>query len=443
MTRPAPYRLSIAPELQPFAPEIAYACDFLDRAHAVQRVDQADRVLHYGDRPPPGALAVPAAIFPDGVLLDEDGIHPVHDTLAEIEAGRTANRLLPSAGSSSPAGAGGRIAYDALGLIFHQISRIEERGSAFIDRYGRFSIEGALATRQDSHLAPLADRAARDLAGLIRGEEKPANRTQYNVLLTHDVDRLRGYHRPYLPLRYAAGDLVRRHDAKSAWERIRVGYLSRLPWSSFNEIMDLSEQYGQRSRFYFMGPTWLGNDSPYVHTMPRLLRKLGDAVRRRGHIVGFHPGYATATDPEEWTRQREGLEATLDRPVLEGRQHTLRYDSTVTPDIWEDAGMTMDCTLSYPEVSSFRSGTCRPFHGYSLRRRQARRLVQHATAVMDFGFFGGKYRDLTIDEALAEAAQAQAVCRDYGGTLALLYHAGQPLPPQRAFYKALLRQALA
>ncbi|MDA0703421.1 MAG: hypothetical protein O3A96_09340 [Proteobacteria bacterium] len=440
MTTTAYYRLSIAPELQLFEPEIAYACDFLDRAHAVQRVKQADRILHYGDRPPAGALAVPAAIFPSGVTLDTEGIYPVHDALAGIEAGQGPNRLLPPAGVAV---AGARLAYDALGLIFHQISRIEERDSAYTDRYGRFSIEGALATRQDSHLAPLADRAARDLASLIRGEEKPANHTQYGVLLTHDVDRLRGYHRPHLPLRYAAGDLVRRRDPQAAWKRIVVGYLSRLPWSSFNEIMDLSEHFGQQSRFYFMGPTWLSNDSPYVHTMPRLLRKLGDAVRRRGHIVGFHPGYATATDPAEWTRQREGLEAALGCPVLEGRQHTLRYDSTVTPDIWEDAGMTMDCTLSYPETSSFRAGTCRPFHGYSLRRRQPRQLVQHSTAVMDFGFFGGKYRDLTIEEALTEAARAQAVCRDYGGTLALLYHAGQPLAPQRPFYKALLRQALA
>ncbi|MBT6118966.1 MAG: hypothetical protein HOH66_13960 [Rhodospirillaceae bacterium] len=440
MTVPAFYRLSIAPDLRQFEPEIAYACEFLDRAHAVQRVERADRVLHYGDRPPPGALAVPAALFPAGASLDEDGIHPVHDALSGIEAGQGRNRLLPPPGAAV---AGGAIAYDALGLIFHQISRIEERDSVYTDRYGRFSIGGALATRQDSHLAPLADRAARDLAALIRGEKRPANRTQYCVLLTHDVDRLRGYHRPHLPLRYAAGDLVRRRDPQAAWKRIVVGYLSRLPWSSFNEIMDLSEHYGQQSRFYFMGPTWLSNDSPYVHTMPRLLRRLGDAVRHRGHIVGFHPGYATATDPAEWTRQREGLEAALDCPVLEGRQHTLRYDSTITPDIWEDADMTMDCTLSYPETSSFRAGTCRPFRGYSLRRRRPRRLVQHSTAVMDFGLFGGKYRDLTIDEALAETARAQAVCREYGGTLALLYHAGQPLAPQRPFYKALLRQAFA
>lgn len=433
-----PYRLSLSPDLEAFRPEIEYACGFLDRCHYLRRADHADRVLHYGASGPPGALTVPAALFPDGLRVDKRGVHPARGVLNELEAGMRPGRFVPASGQASD----GSLGYDALGLIFHQISRIEERDSPERDRYGRFPIGAAMATRQGSLLKPLADRAARDLAAAIRGQRAPANRTAFEVLLTHDVDRLRGYHRPHLPLRYALGDILKRGAPKTAVRRLVVGYLSNLPWSSFREIMDLSERHGRTSRFFFMGPTRLGNDSPYAYTMRGLLRRLVDEVAGRGHVVGFHPGYATATDAEEWNRQRRGLEDVIERPVREGRQHTLRYDAAVTPDIWEDAGMEADYTPAFPEQTAFRSGTCRPYHGYSLVRRRPLRLVQYATAVMDFGLFGGKYRDLTIDEALAEADRAASVCREFGGTLTVLYHTGQPLAPHRPFYRALLEQVL-
>jgi len=80
------YRLSLAPALEPFRPEIEHASDFLDAAHHVWRVSDAPRVLHYGPDAPPGAVAVPAVVFPGGVRTDGEGIHPVPPALAAAMA---------------------------------------------------------------------------------------------------------------------------------------------------------------------------------------------------------------------------------------------------------------------------------------------------------------------------------------------------------------------
>jgi len=135
--------------------------------------------------------------------------------------------------------------------------------------------------------------------------------------------------------------------------------------------------------------------------------------------------FRTATDAHEWSRQREGLEAVVGAPVREGRQHVLRYDAAVTPRIWSDAGMALDCTLAYPEATGFRSGTCRAHRAYDLVARCGLPLRQLSTAVVEFGLFGAKYRDLPLETALADTGWAVDICHEFGGTFALLFHTGQ------------------
>ena len=207
--------------------------------------------------------------------------------------------------------------------------------------------------------------------------------------------------------------------------------------------MRINERFGLPGHFYFMGPTSLSMDSPYAVSMYPLLQRLVSEISGRGHKIGFHPGFDTFNNQTEWLRQREGLEKIIGTKVLEGRQHVLRYQADVTPDIWSEAGMQYDCTLMYPEVTGFRPGTCRPFYAYSLGRRCQLPLRQGATAISDFSLMGGKYRNLSIEDALSECAAASEVCRKYGGELVILFHTGQKRNPWFMFYEGLLARIMA
>lgn len=413
------YRLSIAEALEEFRPEIEHACGFLDACYHLRRDPGGDRILHYGPGAPPEAVSIPAVLFPAGVRVAGDGIYPRHDALARM-AEQGEGGLRPASKRDAQ-----NFRYDALGLIFFLLSRIEERGHPWRDRYQRFPVGAALFQPKDGRLYPLADQAGHEIAAALTGESEPRLRTEYAVCLTHDVDILKGFHRPIEPLRHALGDILKRGNPVAALQRLKRGYFSQEPWISFRELMRLAERHGIASRFYFMGPSNDPTDSPYALHMADLLRRLTAEVRMRGHVVGFHPGFHTATDAAEWRRQRDGLEAVIGAPVREGRQHVLRYDAAVTPRIWSDAGMTMDCTLAYPEAVGFRSGTCRPHHAYDLVVRQTLPLRQISTAVMEFGLFGGKYRSLSPEAALADSKWAVDMCRQYGGTFTLLFHTGQ------------------
>lgn len=434
------YRLSIAPALERFRPEIEHACAFLERGHPLARANHAARVLHYGPDAPAGAVVVPAALFPGCVRLDDGGIHLDRAAFAALERGDGPVPLLPPADARARRRAESP-AYDAIGLIFFMLSRLEERDAPALDGYGRFPYLASLVARRCNAAAPLADEAARDLAASLLARDDPPVASRYELLLTHDVDMLKGYHRPWEPLRNAVGDIVKRFDPARAARRLLDGYLSDEPWGTARTIMAQSERRGVASRFYFMGPSDDSMDSPYVLRLPRLLRRLADEIDARGHVIGYHPCFATAEDADEWRRQRDELEAVLGRPVREGRQHVLRYRADTTPDIWSNAGMDLDLTLGWPEVTGFRSGTCRRHAAYSLRRRRTLPLEQISTAIMDFGLFGGKYRDLSVEEALTVCRSAIDACRTFGGALAVLFHTGQRRPPVTTFYERLLAAA--
>src|SRR5262249_116243 len=108
-------------------------------AYQLECVPNAERVLHYGAGAPEGAVEVPAVLFPDCVRVDSKGIHPVSAALAR--ALDTAPGLRPPPASPR---ANGTLAYDAIGLVFLLLSRLEERDHPLRDSYGRFPLAAAL-----------------------------------------------------------------------------------------------------------------------------------------------------------------------------------------------------------------------------------------------------------------------------------------------------------
>ncbi len=416
------YRLELSPEIEAFRGEIEYALDFVAESYPIRLDPSADRVLRY-----PGDL--PARLFLRAVSVAEDGLRLNRAAFEALDG------FWPVEGTSQ-----GSLGYDAIGIIFFMLSRMEERDAPSYDRHGRFEPEQAASVRRGLHAQPLADRAAADIAFFLTGMHSMPMR-EFELIPTHDVDILKGYHRWWEPLRYAAGDLLKRRAPGSALGRFSA-YGTGEPFVSFRDMMALSERFGLKSRFYMMGPSQDPMDSPYVSTMKGLLSRLSREILARGHRIGFHPGYRTLDNPAEWRRQRAGLEAVLGTTVTEGRQHVLRYCADRTPVQWDSEGMAEDFTLAYPGPCGFRNGTTHSHRAYDLVRRQVLNLRQTATAVMDFALFDTRYRALDVESAMAEALGIAVTVKTYRGRLVVLHHTGQPSGPARDFYGRFLEQLL-
>ena len=150
---------------------------------------------------------------------------------------------------------------------------------------------------------PVVDECAQRVAQFITGKSvSPVSK--FRVILTHDVDKLRAYHYPTEPLRYMLGDLLKRSKGLVSFKRL-LNYSSGEPWISVNSLMHLSDEYGLKSNFFFMGPSSERMDSPYAITMRPLLKKVINHILEKGHRVGFHPGYYTLRNEDEFRKNKK------------------------------------------------------------------------------------------------------------------------------------------
>jgi hypothetical protein len=411
------YALSIHSSLEKFRPEIEFVFKCLDYRFPLTRQTSAQRVLHYGPEPPHGAIALGSHLFPRAVVIGEHGVEVDRDALRAF--------ALDSAQS------------DPVGLVFLLLSGIEERAPESPDRYGRMQFENTWLYQQGIYGTTPVDTALAQLASRLAPGVRARERSWPQLMPTHDVDRLRGFHRWHVPLREAAGDLVKRRSVNLARTRVQ-SYVSGEPWRSVRRLMALSERFQLQSRFYFMGPSDEPMDSPYCLRDKRLLARVGTEIRQRGHVVGFHPGFTTPANPRLWHQQRTGLERVMGEQVLEGRQHVLRYEAAVTPRIWGDEGMLLDLTPAYPQQAGFRTGSAHFLPAYCLQERRTLDVLRGSTSIMEFGMFGGKYRDLDIDSALAEVEPVIRAAVAVAGHCVLLFHSGHQEARLWRFYELLL-----
>lgn len=421
------YQLKISSHLLKFESEIKYAFDYVNHFYDLKFNDNAERVFNYGGTD----CHMPASFFEDFVSLTSEGI------FLKTKSGLSLETLWPKLPKKGQT-AGFQV--DAIGFIFFMLSRVEERSSISLDNHERFLSASSFVVKKNWLHIPVADIFARFVAYLITGSWRKET-TKYTIKLTHDVDRLKGYHYPLEPIRYALGDLLKRNRGLSALKRFEA-YKTNEPWASVNALTALSEKYFLKSHFYFMGPSSLKMDSPYCKTMKSLLNDVVTQIIDNGHLVGFHPGYATFNNSREFAIQKYGLESVAGINVLEGRQHVIRYDCATTPRIWDSNKMRNDYSLFYPDRIGFRNGSCHSFPSYDLVSRNVLKLHQTATAIAEFALLDDRYNNYGVDLALEMCSWVVDQAKEFNGELVVLFHTHQLDRPQWRFYKKLLPKLL-
>ena len=425
MAPPIKYNISIDPSLIEFKAEIYYALGYMGQCYNMVLDKNFPSTFVYGGK----KADMPGSFFLNMLEVGQDGLNLKSDMRNKLF------ELWPEHFDTNTA----LINYDIIGLIFFMLSRIEERDLSDLDQHQRFQSKNSIAFQKGWLRRAVVDEVASLLAQKIVG--KPLQPiTKFEIVPTHDVDRLRSYHRLHEPIRYSIGDLIKRKDIVSAFKRLGA-YFTREPKSSFEKIMRLSEAYGLKSKFFFMSASNEKMDSTYAINMSGLLIKIITEVKHRGHGVGFHPGYNTYANSTEFNKQKCFLESLVGINIFEGRQHVIRYDAAITPQIWNCAGMEDDYSLFYPDKVGFRNGACHRYTAFDLINRKELRLQQTATSIAEFSLLDRRYSELSYAESLEQSMEIVAEVKKYKGRLVILFHTGHTDGLIWKFYKNLIRMS--
>lgn len=331
-----------------------------------------------------------------------------------------------------------RLPLDIFGAVFFMLSRYEEAVSTDRDQHDRFPATASIAYKALFLDRPIVDEYGEILRSAMRQlwpavEHKPR---QAQTLVSCDVDMPFAFHASLKrTVRQVGGDILKRHSftkaastCASSWQAHRGNYKSDPYRAGIDFIMDTNERAGRSVVFYFIAEnTDLRLDNRVSLDEPRM-RALLREIHSRGHEIGIHPGYHAYRDPEATTRSVATLRKVLDnegidQPRIGGRQHFLRWESSITARICDESGLDYDSTLGYADRPGFRCGTSREYPLYDLHRRKALRLRERPLIVMECTIAGDQYMGLGYTIPTLELMMTfRDRCHKFAGNFVLLWH---------------------
>lgn len=158
--------------------------------------------------------------------------------------------------------------------------------------------------------------------------------------------------------------------------------------------------------------------------MRGLLREIND----RGHEIGVHPGFNSYQDEKIMKTSLLTFRSALAHEGINadgigGRQHYLRWDVLITPQLYEKCGLEYDSSAAYAEVAGFRCGTCREYFLYDFDLRRPLKLKERPLIVMECSVIDERYMGLGYTEnSLNLMLNFKALCRYLKGDFTLLWH---------------------
>ena len=281
---------------------------------------------------------------------------------------------------------------DIFAACFFMLTRWEEYVNKNRDYHDRFPAYESLAYKQGFLDRPIVNEYAEELKNkLLKLDNNLKFKTHnFNLILTHDVDSLLKYTSFKSGIREIIGAIVKKKDIKLAisniLQKIKVSLgIQKDPFDTFDWLMDKSEALGLKSRFYFMSGGITKYDNRYKIDESKALEVI-EKIKKRGHIIGFHPSYNAYNNFEQFKKEKDLLEKTVGLKITEGREHYLRFEVPTTWQIWEDNGMLVDSSCGYADKEGFRCGTCYEYSVFNILTRKKLNLKERPLIVMEGSF---------------------------------------------------------
>ena len=303
------------------------------------------------------------------------------------------------------------------------LTRWEEYVNKKRDKHGRFPSTESLAYQQGFLERPIVNKYVEKLkTQLIELDSSLIfKKRAFNVLLTHDIDRVYRYTK----FTSGLGEVFfnfRDGEIKKALKNIYrklVGHLGFYPdpYDTTEYLMSISEKVALKSYFFLHS----SSGSKYDVNNHKYLKKMVTKITKRGHHLGYHPGYNTFLEVEKFIDEKQKIESLLNQTLDFGRQHYLRFQTPTTWQVWEDAGMKWDSTLGYAEKEGFRCGVCYPYSVFNILSREKLGLKERPLIVMDANF-STYQKNLSQDEVTERIKKLIKEVKRYEGEFVFLWH---------------------
>jgi hypothetical protein len=318
-------------------------------------------------------------------------------------------------------GPGSDLPFDIFAASFYLVSRYEEYLPFQPDQYGRFPGSSSLACRNNFLTIPIIDFWAREWAKtmIMKFQNLVFRKNKFSSMVTIDIDQ---------PFEYLGKDVFRSlggmikdigKKTGRAGDRYRtVTHGEKDPWDVFDYITQTISKSGSAARFfiptgdrsqYDKNPSW--NNEDFRTLVKKVVSNFG---------FGLHPSFYASENAERLKTEYQRLKKITSLETLSSRFHFLKMKMPLSYRNLEEAGITEDYSMGYPDEPGFRAGLARPFRFYDIDREIETSLLVFPFQIMDGTLF--QYKKLRPAEAAAVISGMIDETRKAGGTFISIWH---------------------
>ena len=313
---------------------------------------------------------------------------------------------------------------DIFASAFFMLTRWEEAVIKDKDKHERIVEEKQLSVKHNFFFRPIVDEYVRFINNILRTygldiAEKP----DYELVITHDVDSLRRYDKLPKFIRALGGDLLLRKSLKLFFGTIKDYFLIKAgkrkdPYDVFDFFMNISEKHKLKSHFYFI-PGYKGEpDVRYNINDSEVIQLIGK-LKKRKHIIGLHGSYRAYNNKNYFRTELNRLKKIVGADITEGRQHFLRFSNPETWRLWEQNSLKIDSTLGFYSRVGFRAGTANEYPVFDILNRETLSLRESPLIAMEVAL---KRMQPDYKTGLQNLKALKEKIHEYGGKFILLWH---------------------
>ena len=315
---------------------------------------------------------------------------------------------------------------DIFATIFFMLTRWEEYVELERDEHNRFPHEASLAYQYNFLHRPIVNEYIEFLWNMLvkAGYKEERIERKFSILLTHDIDEVLRYPTPTTLIKGMVGDIVYRKNPLLPFKTL-AQYIDikrekeKDPYDTFDEIMDISDEFNLKSYFFFMsGGTTNRYDNRY-DIFDSSVKETMKNIKKRGHIIGIHPSYNAYNNSQQFKLEKESLEEANQESICCGREHYLRFEIPKTWQLWEDNGLKWCSNLAYPKKSGFRTGSCYSYHPFNILSREILTIKEHPLIMMEATFIEEGKSPKKVKEMVDYYLKS---VKKYNGEFVLLWH---------------------
>jgi len=311
---------------------------------------------------------------------------------------------------------------DLIGTSFFWLSDFQSKFNKKYDRYHR--IYASNSVTKNYLKRPVVNEIFSFLIEYLKHKIRFSKRQliTFKIHPTHDVDHPFLHYK--LPFKYlmknSLGDVVLRkqNPFKRIYHWCFMHDMNKDKYNTFDWLLE-KEKDLDSTYYFFAGNSQFNN--PDYNIKSEKIKILIDKINKNEKTIGIHFGLGTSVDNIKMIDELKRFQRVAG-DVSHSRFHYLSFKNPDTIVNLEDAIISNDSTLAFPDLAGFRTGCCYPHYLYNFKTNQMSNMIENPLIFMEGTILDKDNENRSFEDAANEMLYFKEVVKKHAGEFTFLWH---------------------